>query len=349
MTFETEPVTAHRRTIDALIETTNGVLRLDPAWVARDWLPPGRRLGLPAEAYDVGERGFICERWLGSTTHADNRIGPADEGLSYLVDDHGKRLTLDDAVSAAPDLVMGTDYAAAHSGLGRLPKIYDFSARIPYHIHPRIEHSILKHSRGFINVPGEGFHLPSGILHAPGTALTIEIQEASDCLSIFQALNAGKIVSKELLFKDVSAVDRAKYGERYLLEWVDWEANGDPFFYENHHLSPQSVVDEPGVREDWIYYGSTKFSGKRLVLAPGARHTAQERGVYSMFVWQGTGTVDGHEVTGGQPGQDELLIIHDRAVRPHDIVNTGQHDLEIITFFGPDINPHVPTISQISS
>jgi hypothetical protein len=403
MTFETEPVTAHRRTIDALIETTNGVLRLDPAWVARDWLPPGRRLGLPAEAYDVGERGFICERWLGSTTHADNRIGPADEGLSYLVDDHGNRLTLDDAVSAAPDLVMGTDYAAAHSGLGRLPKIYDFSARIPYHIHPRIEHSsrvgrnpkdeayyfphgvdrgqnpetffgvhpwiarekaydvllpylqdwnsdaILKHSRGFINVPGEGFHLPSGILHAPGTALTIEIQEASDCLSIFQALNAGKIVSKELLFKDVSAVDRAKYGERYLLEWVDWEANGDPFFYENHHLSPQSVVDEPGVREDWIYYGSTKFSGKRLVLAPGARHTAQECGVYSMFVWQGTGTVDGHEVTGGQPGRDELLIIHDRAVRPHDIVNTGQHDLEIITFFGPDINPHVPKISQFSS
>ena len=392
-----------RRATERLIDAADGVLRLDAAWVARDWLPPGRRLGLPDDAYDVGERGFICERWLGSTTHADNRIGPSDEGLSYIVDDHGNRITLDDAVTAAPDLVMGADYAGTHSGLGRLPKIYDFSARIPYHIHPRIEHAsrvgrnpkdeayyfptgvdrgqnpetffgvhpwiarekayevllpyledwnsdaILKHSRGFINVPGEGFHLPSGILHAPGTALTIEIQEASDCLSIFQALNAGKIVSKELLFKDVSAEDRARYGERYLLEWVDWDANGDPFFYENHHLSPQTVVDEPGVTEDWIYYGSTKFSGKRLVLAPGAAHTAQERGVYSLFVWQGTGTVDGHEVTGGQPGRDELLIVHDRAVRPHELVNTGRQDLEIITFFGPDINPDVPRITRITA
>jgi hypothetical protein len=402
MTRQTEPSAAHRGLTEQLISATNGVLRLDPAWVARDWLPPGRRLGLPEAAYDVGERGFICERWLGSTTHADNRVGPADEGLSYVVDDHGNRMTLDDTVSSAPELVMGVDYAATHSGLERLPKIYDFSARIPYHIHPRLQHSrrvgrnpkdeayyfphgvdcgknpetffgvhpwiardkayevllpylqdwnsdaILKHSRGFINVPGEGFHLPSGILHAPGTALTIEIQEASDCLSIFQALNAGKIVSKELLFKDVSAEDRAAYGERYLLEWIDWEANGDPYFYENHHLSPLSVGDKPGVHEAWIYYGSTKFSGKRLALAPGARHTAQERGVYSLFVWQGEGTVDGHEVSGGQPGRDELLIVHERATHPHDFVNTGQSDFEVITFFGPDIDPDVPRLTQIT-
>ena len=85
------------------------------------------------------------------------------------------------------------------------------------------------------------------------------------------------------------------------------------------------------------------------MLAPGARHTARERGVYSLFVWQGTGTVDGHEVTGGQPGRDELLIVYERAVLPHDFVNTGRQDLEIITFFGPDINPDVPTITQISA
>jgi hypothetical protein len=400
MANETGQSVDQRTTTEELIAEANGVLRLGAAWVARDWLPPGRRLGLADDAYDVGERGYICERWLGSTTRADNRVGPADEGLSYIVTDNGNSLTLDDAVTSAPDLVMGTDYAASHSGLGRLPKIYDFGARIPYHIHPRLQHSsrvgrnpkdeayyfpegvdlgphpetffgvhpwiaenkayevllpyledwnsdaILQHARGYVNVPGEGFHLPSGILHAPGTALTIELQEDSDCLSMFQALNAGKIISKELLFKDVSAEDRAKYGERYLLEWVDWEANGDPYFYENHHLSPQSIVTGEGVREDWIYYNTTKFTGKRLVLAPGARHVAQERGVYSLLAWRGSGTVDGHEVTGGQPGRDELLVVHDRAVQPHEIVNTGATELEIITFFGPDINTDVPMITQ---
>lgn len=400
MSTDTEELARQRSETDRLINAGNGVLRLEPAWVARDWLPPGRRLGISESAYNLGDRGFICERWLASTTRADNRVGPDDEGLSYIVDAKDSRTTLADAVQSAPDLVMGSGYAATHSGLGRLPKIYDFGARIPYHIHPRLQHSrrvgrnpkdeayyfpsgvdlgaqpetffgvhpwiarekayevllpylqdwnsddILRHSRGFMNVPGEGFHLPSGILHAPGTALTIELQEDSDCLSMFQALNAGKIISKELLFKDVSAEDRAKYGERYLLEWVDWEANGDPYFYENHHTPPLVIVDEPGVRQDWIYYNTTKFAGKRLLLSPGARHVTQEKGVYSLLVWRGSGTVDGHEVSGA-PGRDELLIVHDRAVRPHEFVNSGTTDLEVITFFGPDIHTDVPVLVPI--
>jgi hypothetical protein len=389
-----------RAAVDKLIAEGDGVLRMDPAWVARDWLPPGRRMGLAEDAYAVGERGFICERWLGSTTHADNRIGPDDEGLSYLAGENGTRLALADAVAAAPEALMGAAYAATHDGLGRLPKIYDFGARIPYHIHPRIQHSrrvgrnpkdeayyfpggvdmgphpetffgvhpwiaeqkayevllpyledwnsdaILRHARGYVNVAGEGFHVPSGVLHAPGTALTIELQEDSDCLSMFQALNAGKIISKELLFKDVSQEDRETYGERYLLEWVDWEVNGDPYFYENRRLSPQPITTADGVEESWIYYNTTKFTGKRIVLAPGARHVATENGVYNLLVWRGSGLIAGHEVTGGQPGRDELLLVHDRAVRPHEFVNTGTTEMEVITFFGPDINTDIPMITQ---
>jgi hypothetical protein len=37
---------------------------------------------------------------------------------------------------------------------------------------------------------------------------------------------------------------------------------------------------------------------------------------YSIFVWRGTGRYGGHEVAGGVHGQDELLVTHDRAVRP---------------------------------
>ena len=49
-----------RAVLDRMLLDAGGVLRLEPTWVARDFLPPGRRLGLPEEAYDVGERGFIC-------------------------------------------------------------------------------------------------------------------------------------------------------------------------------------------------------------------------------------------------------------------------------------------------
>jgi hypothetical protein len=73
-----------RAIVEGALARGNGILRLEPAWVARDLMPSGRRLGLKEEEYEVGERGWISERWLASTTRADNRVGPPDEGLSYL-------------------------------------------------------------------------------------------------------------------------------------------------------------------------------------------------------------------------------------------------------------------------
>ena len=393
-------MTGIRSIVEKTLEGNNGILKLKPAWVARDFLPPGKRLGLPEKEYNVGERGFICERWLASVTKADNRISPEDEGLSCLNLDSGEKILLKDAVEASPELVMGKEYSKTHKNLGRLCKIYDFGARIPYHIHqmekdarlvgrnskdeayyfpedietgphpetffgvhPYIvdekkfdillpylvdwkDDLILRHSRAYLNVPGEGFFLPSGILHAPGTALTIELQEDSDVFAMLQALNAGKIISKDLLFKDVRKEDRESKGERIILEQLDWEANGDPYFYENHHL-PNVFVEEskqPGGEEHWIYYNTHKFSGKRLVVKPGQSFISQEKGVYSVLVWRGRGTYDGHKIEAGNFECDELLVTHDRAVKPLTVKNDGKDDLLIIKFFGPDINTDIPMI-----
>lgn len=391
-----------RDVVHGALAENDGILGLEPAWVARDWLPPGRRLGLSEEEYDLGERGFICERWLASTTKADNTIGPDDEGLNYLKLDGQDRLTLKEAVEADGAAIMGEEYAASHEGLNRLAKIFDYAARIPYHIHPRLEHSslvgrnpkdeayyfppgvdmgahpetflgvhqwiveqnrsdvllpylvdwdsdrILKHARAELQVAEEGFYIPSGVLHAPGTALTIELQEDSDTLAMLQALNAGEIISKELLFKDVRPEDRERYGERFVLEWVDWETNGDPYFYENHHLTPQPIEEtrQPGGEEYWLFYNSPKFSGKKLVVKPGESFTSVEKGVYSLLVWSGEGTYGGVSVKGGDPGLDELLVAHDRATRPLEVKNDGNEELVIIKFFGPDINKDTPMITR---
>src|SRR3569832_1944938 len=64
-----------------------GILRLEPAWVPRSFMHPGRRLRLhPDDLYAFGgHRGGINERWFSSTTNADTGPGtPADEGLSYV-------------------------------------------------------------------------------------------------------------------------------------------------------------------------------------------------------------------------------------------------------------------------
>jgi hypothetical protein len=396
-----------RDLVENALAKGNGILRLEPAWVARDFLPPGRRLGLKEEEYEVGERGWISERWLGSTTKADNRVGPPDEGLSHIafsppLRGGDERITLKEAVEVAGPAIMGEAYAGTHKGLGRLAKIYDFAARIPYHLHQRREEAalvgrnpkeeayyfpedvglgphpetffgvhpsiadrkeyevllpylvewkddlILRHSRAYLLVPGEGFHLPSGVLHAPGTALTIELQEDSDVFAMLQALVAGKIISKDLLFKDVRQEDREKLGERTILNHVNWEVSGDPYFYENRHTSPQLIqgTRQEGGEEHWIYYNTTKFSGKRLVVKPGQRFISVDKGVYNILVWRGRGRYDGHEIEAGNFGWDELLVSHAKATEPIVVENTGSEDLMIFKFFGPDINLDVPTIPQ---
>ena len=380
------------------IEEDAGLLRLDAALVARDWIPPGRRLGLPEGAYDVGERGFICERWFASTTHADNRVGPADEGISKIRTRAGDRIDLRDAVLAHPDLIMGADYARTHPGLGRLAKIYDFGARIPFHIHPPADQAalvgrnskdessyfppgvdmgphpesffglhaeiadardgdvlvrhleewrddaILQHAPAYLQRADEGYFVSSGILHAPGTALTVELQEDADTMAMFQAISAGTVMSKNMLFKDVPAEDRERLGERALLRWIDWDANGDRFFHRRRRLLPVPLREADGLREWWILYGSPKFSGKLLRLEPGSVSRQVERGVHNLLVWSGAGTVGAHGVEGMTPERDEILVTGDAAVRGYDIRNTGDQEMTVITFFGPDINPDSPLI-----
>jgi hypothetical protein len=388
-----------QETVEKALARGNGILRLEPAWVARDSAPAGGRLGLRDDQVAVGERGWISERWLASTTRADNRVGPNDEGLSYLALE-GERITLKEAIELTGGSIMGEEYARTHKGLGRLAKLFDYVERLPFHlhqareaaalvgcnpkeeayyfpenvdlgkhpetffgVHPSIvdrkeydvllphliewkDDRILKHSRAYQQVPGEGFHVPAGVPHAPGTALTLELQEDSDVFAVLQAMVGGEILSKELLFKDIRKKDRERYGERVVLGQVNWEVSGDPYFYENRHTSPRLVEgsQQEGGEEHWIFYNTTKFSGKKLVVRPGRRYASIDRGVYSVLVWQGYGRYDGHSVEAGNFGLDELLVSHARATEPILVENQNGEDLVVFKFFGPDIHPDVPMI-----
>src|SRR5215831_3948694 len=97
-----------RAQIQDLVGRSGGILRLEPTWVPRSFMHPGRRLRLHHDDwYACGaHRGGINERWFSSTTNADNGPGtPADEGLSY-VRFNGARFQLKEAVDAAGDLLL---------------------------------------------------------------------------------------------------------------------------------------------------------------------------------------------------------------------------------------------------
>jgi hypothetical protein len=389
-----------KKIIKQEIEKNDGILRLNPAWVARDFLPPGKRFGLPEKMYNLGERGGICERWVGSTTKADNKIAVKNEGLVEINIDEQESITLKDAVEIYPEIFMGEEYSKTHKGLGRLPKIFDYEERLPYHIHQMQQHaklvgcnskeeayyfpegvpmgkspetffgvhpyivdkkifevllppmiewkddSILQHARAFKQISNDGFHVPAGTLHAPGTALTIELQEDSDVFAMMQAKCGPKMINKELLFKDVRKEDREKYAEKIILEMIDWEVCGDPYFYENRHTPPRLITEDENFSEHWIFYNTKKFSGKKLVVKPGKKISSKEKGVYNILVWKGKGKFGKHTIEAGNFSEDELIIVHSTALKGVEIENTGDEDLIIYKFFGPDINDDVPFLEK---
>jgi hypothetical protein len=384
------------------LKKSNGILRLEPAWVARDFLPPGKRLGLPGDQYNLGERGGICERWICSTTKADNKVGVPNEGLSYLKLDLEEKITIKDAVELLPEEIMGKDYAATHRSLGRLPKIFDYEFRLPFHIHQMQKHaqllgrnskeeayyfpeglnmgkepdtffgvhpyitrekkydlllpamvewkddSILQFAWAYKLMPDDGWHIPSGVTHAPGSALTIELQEDSDVFAMMQAKTGGKIIDKELLYKDVRKIDREKYGEKIILEMIDWETSGDPYFYENRHTPPVLIdgTKSKDGEEYWIFYNTNKFSGKKLIVHPKGKFVSKDKGLYNILVWKGKGIFGGIEIEAGNHNKEELLICYDAAINSLTVENTGSDDLVIFKFFGPDINTDVPMLKR---
>lgn len=129
--------------VKRLLNRDGGVLRLAPAWVPRTFTTPGGRLKLDRrDLYAFGlERGGICERWLASTTKADNGPGTTpDEGLSYIIDfESGERCLLRDAIAEAGDQLLGADVMSTNGGWQVLCKFYDTAGPLPHHLHPSDE------------------------------------------------------------------------------------------------------------------------------------------------------------------------------------------------------------------
>jgi hypothetical protein len=203
-------------------------------------------------------------------------------------------------------------------------------------------------SRAYRLVPGTGWDVPPGVLHAPGSLCTYEPQKASDVFSMFQSVVGGQVIPKELLWKDCPP-DRIGDVD-YLMEIIDWEANVDPRFAENRLMRPVPVRPEDemaaeGYSESWICYRSGAFSAKELTVCPGRTVTVRDAAAHGVIVVQGHGTMGVWQVETptliryGQLTCDEFFVSEDAARRGVTITNASSCDpLVMLKHFGPE-NP----------
>jgi hypothetical protein len=219
------------------------------------------------------------------------------------------------------------------------------------------DNGILNHSKAYRLQPGTGWHVPTCILHAPGSLCTYEPQWGSDVLGMFQSLVYGSPISWDLLVKDVP---KEKHHDLdFIVDLIDWEGNTDPLFKEHHYLEPIPVDDttSEGYQDKWVVYGKfggrQRFSAKELTLAAGAKLTLKEHGAYGLIITQGAGRIGKFAVHSpsmirfGEMTEDELFVSHEAAVQGVAIENTSkQEPLVVLRYFGPDTNPEAPEVGD---
>ena len=120
------------------LEQGKGIVRLMPTWVPLSFCVPGRRLRLhPDDLYALGgNRGGIDERWLASTTPADNGpLMPGDEGLSYIYLNDNNKVTLKEALEQMGADFLGQEAIDQYSGWVMYSKFFDNMYPLPHHLH----------------------------------------------------------------------------------------------------------------------------------------------------------------------------------------------------------------------
>jgi hypothetical protein len=217
------------------------------------------------------------------------------------------------------------------------------------------DNGILDLSQAFRLKPGSGWLIGPSILHAPGSLCTYEPQWGSDVFGMYQSLVEGREVPWSLLVKDMP---KEKHRDLdFIVEQLDWEANVDPHFKQNHYLEPivASGSEKEGFVDRWIVYGKVRgeqlFSAKEMTVNPGAKVTIKDNGATSVIAVQGEGRINKlrlsspklirfHELT-----EDEVFVTESAAKAGVTYENTsGTEPLVVLRYFGPEVNPEAPAI-----
>lgn len=219
------------------------------------------------------------------------------------------------------------------------------------------DNGILDLSQAFRLKPGSGWLVGPGILHAPGSLCTYEPQWGSDVFGMYQSLVEGREVPWSLLVKDMPP-ERHKDLD-FIVSEIDWEANVDPMFKENHYLEPIPVADTgaEGYVDRWIVYGKINgqqlFTAKELTIEPGAKCTIRDKGAYSMIVVQGEGRMNKLRLNCPQMigftdlTEDEVFCTAGAAKAGVTFENTSATEpLVMLRYFGPDVNPDAPAVGD---
>jgi hypothetical protein len=217
------------------------------------------------------------------------------------------------------------------------------------------DNGILDLSKAYRLKPGSGWLIHPAILHAPGSLCTYEPQWGSDVFGMYQSLVEGREVPWSLLVKDMP---KEKHQDLdFIVEQLDWNANVDPHFKENHYLEPKvhNGSDKDGFVDKWIVYGKIYgeqlFSAKELTVYPGQMASIKDNGASGVICVQGEGRINKMRLSSPKMigffelTEDEVFVTESAAKAGVTFENTSATEpLVVLRYFGPEVNPDAPVL-----
>jgi hypothetical protein len=207
------------------------------------------------------------------------------------------------------------------------------------------DNKITMYSQAFPLIPGTGWDVPPGMLHAPGSMCTYEPQKASDVFAMYQSLVNEAVIPEELLWNGTPKEDIGNYDQ--LMEVIDWELNTNPNLLETRFMQPIPVRDEAemeseGYSEKWVCYRSDAFSAKELTVFPSQTVTITDAAAYGLIMMQGHGKMGVWNIETpamiryGQLTNDEFFVTEAAAKSGVQITNYSSTDpIVMLKHFGP--------------
>ncbi|WP_395617326.1 class I mannose-6-phosphate isomerase [Aquirufa sp.] len=207
------------------------------------------------------------------------------------------------------------------------------------------DNKITMYSQAFPLIPGTGWDVPPGMLHAPGSMCTYEPQKASDVFAMYQSLVNEAVIPEELLWNGTPKEEIGNYDQ--LMEVIDWELNTNPNLLETRFMQPIPVRDEAemaaeGYSEKWVCYRSDAFSAKELTVFPGQTVTITDAAAYGLIMMQGHGKMGVWNIETpamiryGQLTNDEFFVTEATAKAGVEITNYSSTDpIVMLKHFGP--------------
>jgi hypothetical protein len=216
------------------------------------------------------------------------------------------------------------------------------------------DNNILQHAKAYKLQPGTGWLIPPGILHAPGSLCTYEVQWGSDVFAMYQNFVEGRYVGWDLLTKDVPK--NKKYDLDYIVELIDWESNVTTHFKDENYLEPIVVSQGDGWADKYVIYGRVHgedlFSAKELTVQPGASVNIKDNGACGLLLVQGRGKVGVHDaatpvlIRFGDLTTDEYFVTDETSRNGYTVRNTGHEPLVVLRYFGPGVNGDMPSVGD---